>query len=204
MGEFILIVCFAYPIYRYTEPPSATGHQTVWWEFVLPAFLDWADVVFMTLGLAESLTTLTPLIRSMVVPLACLGSRFLLQSVSYSTFKLLAVALIVCGTSIAGLGLADHTLFLSVGAVVALCLSVVCKAFQVVLAERLFNNDSELTVLDLAVNTVAWKSAMVLLTLPFFAESNLTAWSEALTNPTLMKLIVVAACLKPFVTLTGF
>ena len=79
------------------------------------------------------------------------------------------MALIVCGAWIAGLALADHDVLLPVGAIIALCIAVVCQACQVVLAERLFKNDADLSVLDIAVNTTVWKNAFVWLTMPLFA-----------------------------------
>ena len=79
VGEFIVIVCFVYPVYKYFFTVAAQPHQTLWWEFLLPAFFDWADTVFLFLGLAYTLTTpMTPLIRSLVIPLTCLTSKLLL------------------------------------------------------------------------------------------------------------------------------
>ena len=177
------------------------------------AILDWSDRILVTIGISQVSSSLPPILRGLIPPIAGFTSAFMFNR-SFSLKKNAAVLITVTGILLGALGsiifaAEDNDDKSTPLGIILLLISTLTNAVQHCIEEMTFKRDAKIQVADMAACCSFWKAILVIGTIPIFnripvsttvcssgvLENNSDAFFELGQSPTLQWVFWVSVVL---------
>ena len=170
-GEFVFALLLGCYYKRYYPEKVKPSDTVSFFTLSLPAFCDFFENMCLIFGITQIFPSLVTMSRALVLPITAVLSRILIRKL-FNWKMIAALCVLLAGMTLAtfvqyeGEMSSDEFKLTTVG-IVLLCLSATIQSLEIIIENRLFIIDPNMSTFYMFGAVAAWKMIFTVLILPF-------------------------------------